>query len=592
MGNKSYLVDQFLGLNEAADSQTELKSGQATKMVNFLVTDGGNLTLRPGVVRLQYAQCEGLPEKLDWAMPVHIGGQEWILGWRNENGKGSICLLGTKSSKVWILPRPIEQVFFLNGQVWLLQIGSNGKLNCLRMLPSEEGLGDPVEAPVYVPLVREKCNASGEGQNRESLNILTDRFRIRALGDGVSAAYKLSAAVTVESVLIDGKAASGSFLNGVYTFEPPPEEGSLLEFYCRVDSNVLEPYWKQLLNMPYSILWGEEMEDRCFFYGDGSNACMYTGVPSNGEGLYVPVENRLTIDRSAAPVTGLVGHYSRLLVFKPDGVDLVTHTEGERFALRPVSRQVGNDVMGQLQLVENSPRSFTRGGIYDWRMTQSAYRDERYAVRVSDAVSRTLSALDVSRCVSCDDGISKTYYVFTNDEEGTVLVHRYGQDAWMLYRSQQMKQVKMAFFWQRQVVFLADGQLRTFDSEAVYDQGEDNERMAIPALWESGYQDFGLPWQRKHSAQLWISLLSQPGTDLDITARTDRNSSYGVKNLRSTLMDFSRMDFSRVSFVTFTAPRVHRVKLKVKKFVYYKLILRLDKPGAKATVLSYEQKLR
>jgi hypothetical protein len=58
------------------------------------------------------------------------------------------------------------------------------------------------------------------------------------------------------------------------------------------------------------------------------------------------------------------------------------------------------------------------------------------------------------------------------------------------------------------------------------------------------------------------------------------------------LFDFGRIDFSKISFVTYAAPRVHRVKLKVKKFVYYKLILRLNKPGAVATVLGYGQQLR
>jgi hypothetical protein len=248
--------------------------------------------------------------------------------------------------------------------------------------------------------------------------------------------------------------------------------------------------------------------------------------------------------------------------------------------------------MGQVQLVENSPRSFTKGGIYDWKMTQSAYRDERYAVRISDGVCRSAGNLDVSRCVTCDDGVSKTYYVFANDVEGTVLVHRYGLKAWTIYRSELTKKVTAAFLWGKQSVFLAEGKLFTWSPAEAYDVDATGKKYPISAVWESGYLDFGMPHQRKHCARIWMSLLSRSGTDLNITARTDRRSNYTEHNLRTTLFDFGRIDFSKISFVTYAAPRVHRVKLKVKKFVYYKLILRLNKPGAVATVLGYGQQLR
>ena len=49
---KLFTVDKFLGLNEAADGYTELKMGEASNMVNFLVTDGYNLTTRDGIQRI------------------------------------------------------------------------------------------------------------------------------------------------------------------------------------------------------------------------------------------------------------------------------------------------------------------------------------------------------------------------------------------------------------------------------------------------------------------------------------------------------------------------------------------------------------
>ena len=55
-GTKMFTVDKFLGINEAADGYTELKMGEASKMVNWFITDALNLTVRPGIQRVDFQQ--------------------------------------------------------------------------------------------------------------------------------------------------------------------------------------------------------------------------------------------------------------------------------------------------------------------------------------------------------------------------------------------------------------------------------------------------------------------------------------------------------------------------------------------------------
>ena len=77
-----------------------------------------------------------------------------------------------------------------------------------------------------------------------------------------------------------------------------------------------------------------------------------------------------------------------------------------------------------------------------------------------------------------------------------------------------------------------------------------------------------------------------------MTVTTDSRDNYLQKNMGCPTLDFSKLDFSNFSFLFSLAPQSHRAKIKVKKFVYYKLILRTTQQGAAATVLGYDQQVR
>jgi len=314
----------------------------------------------------------------------------------------------------------------------------------------------------------------------------------------------------------------------------------------------------------------------------------------------VPAGNEIAVDFSDSPITAMVRHYSRLLVFKPDGTDAITYEpvtleDGSviaGFYLRPVNREFGNDAPGQVTLINNNPRSFSKGSIYEWRIS-SGYRDERNAKCISQKVARTVAAADPAKLKVFDDGVNKTYYVFLNDEDGTVLVNRYDLDAWSIYKSHLTRNVSHCLLFDGKMCFLNDGTLYYFDPDYLYDEAVDGgDPVAIDAVWESGFHSFGADYLRKHSSRLWLSILPQSASGLDITVRTDKSSEYLTKTIGYSLMDFAHLDFSNFSFLTYAAPKIRRVQMKVKKFVYYKLILRLPKPGTRVTVLGYDQQVR
>jgi hypothetical protein len=116
--------------------------------------------------------------------------------------------------------------------------------------------------------------------------------------------------------------------------------------------------------------------------------------------------------------------------------------------------------------------------------------------------------------------------------------------------------------------------------------------MQIKAKWESGFMHFGADFRRKYSSEIYISVQPQSNSQIIVTAETDKRSDYLEKVVENDVFQWSNVDFSTWDFNTNDRPTIERVRLKVKKFVYYKLIFRIDKPGAQGTILSVDQKIR
>lgn len=609
MADKIFTVDRFLGLNESADGTTELKLGEASKIENFMITDEYNLKSRPGIVR---AISE---HRYKWVQPFYLCGKPYLACIVKEN-ESSVDIFHGGEKVYTVNDRAIVKNLFLwNGHITILfdngVISTQCRISYLEV-KEDGGLNAIFEEP-YTPLAITQASPSGGGTSIEPLNILTDLFRVVFTADGTQKYVLPKTASAVSKIIVDGDPNAiymdESFFDKdthTYTFSSNegyyPKKGAEVEFVCITDDEDLHAARERFFSMRYHEYYNGATDTRIFFYGDGTNLCYYTGVPAHGSGFYVPAGNELTVDFSDSPITGLVRHYSRLLAFKPDGVDAISYepvtlADGSviaGFYLRPVSREYGNEAIGQVELVNNYARTFSQGSIYEWRISSSSYRDERYSKCISQKVSKSIVNADLSKVVACDDDRTKTYYVFLNDEEGTVLVNRYDLEVWSIYRSALAVGVTHAFVFDSKVLFLRDGELFTFDPESTFDAPVKNggDIQPIQCVWESGYMAFGADFKRKYSSNLWVSMLPEGNSRMEITVQTDRRDEYLEKVTGLPLLDFTCIDFSNFSFLRSMAPKIKRIKIKVKKFVYYKLIFRVTQAGAKATVLGYDQQVR
>lgn len=114
----------------------------------------------------------------------------------------------------------------------------------------------------------------------------------------------------------------------------------------------------------------------------------------------------------------------------------------------------------------------------------------------------------------------------------------------------------------------------------------------VTALWESGFMAFGADFLKKYASLIYVSVLPQANSCLYITVETDRKSEYTQKTIQKNLFSFSSLRFSSLTFKTLQSPTISRVRMKVKKFIYYKLKFRVTDPGTRATVLGCDLEIR
>lgn len=612
-----FTVDKFLGINESGDGDTELKMGEASKMENFTITDAYNLSLRPGVRRIDFsAERDPAPLLSAWAgflgqrdlllLCDFSGGTDRLFVYEKEEDEsqklihrqdGALGLTKAEGAKV--------NIFTFNGDLYVM---SNGHT----VIYDEEQF---VRKEPYIPMVIAGAEPAGGGTTLENINLLTAKRRMDFSADGTSTAYFLpTEAVGVVSITIDNVeqdvATAGTFdtVTKAFNFATAPEKGvGNVEFIYTTDPETAESARMQIINCTLFEEYNGSTDTRLFVAGDGSNRCYYTGVTQEGEAtaLYFPAMNEVAVDMSGSAITGIVRHYSKLLVFKNDGThsisyEPVTLTDGNTvagFYLRPMNREFGHEIMGQVQTVNNYPRTITKDGIYEWRITSSYYKDERYANRISDVVEKSLSRADISKIVTCDDDYQKNYYVFLNDKDGTLLVNRYELNkgnTWCVYKSSLFKNIRYAMVHGGDMVFCNDTEAFRFDDDLTMDAAVEpgGEAQQIKAKWESGFMHFGADFRRKYSSEIYISVQPQSNSQIIVTAETDKRSDYLEKLIENDVFQWSNVTFSGWSFNLNDRPTINRVRLKVKKFVYYKLIFRIDKPGAQGTILSVDQKIR
>ena len=565
-------LKRWLGLNESPDGDTGLKPGEASDMRNFRITREGHLQVRPGYA----AKCTlaaGAPVRGMWCGYV----------------RGRRHLLAACAGKVWdIDPETwnadsvgdIEDTathfFGFDEKVYLL---TGTEYYCW------DGVNPVAAVEGYIPVVVSAASPLGVGTPLERANVLTGKRRAKYSPDGEATRFVLPEQDVDEVLAVEGTNAPWTWdkESGAVTFGKAPEGGiNTVVITYRKGSG----HRSRVTAMRFSELYNGDADSRVFLYGDGTNRAVYSDLDDAGRPTaeYFPDLNEMTVGEANTPITAMIRHYGRLMVYKADSAysseyGTLTLDNGlvtAAFYTTPLNREIGCAAPGQATLVENDPRTLHGRAVYRWSLLGSGTRDERNAKRISDRVEASLGRFDLAECICFDDEQKQEYYVVCGSE---AVVNNYGNDTWYYYDNFPalcMESIDGAVYFGT-----PDGRLMHLSR-----QYRNDDRKPIDAYWESGAMDFGQDWRRKHSANIWVSLLTESQARVQITAQSDRKSGHAVKEVTSGLSTFANVDFAHWSFRTNRKPQVQRVRIKVRKFIFYKLIISSNSASGTATVLA------
>ncbi len=327
--------------------------------------------------------------------------------------------------------------------------------------------------------------------------------------------------------------------------------------------------------MRFAETFNGAADTRVFLYGDGTNKAVYSGIMENGKpsAEYFPDLNEMEVGGSNTPITAMIRHYNRLLVFKRGGgtysiyygqISLADGSITAGFYINSINKVIGCDRDDGAVLVLNRPRTIEKDCIYEWRATSTSGNltaDQRNAQVVSERVQDTVKKFDMRKAFSYYDSRRREYYCVYN---GVAVVQNTQNDTWYIYTN--FPATIMAEHEGKLLFGTADGLIYRVDESALTDNGE-----LIDAFWESGSLDFGKPNELKYTPTVWVS--AEPENGSEITSEIITDSGDTAKAV---------MKFSPAASMA----RTIRARLKARKFAYYKLRLEAKENSPHATVLS------
>lgn len=447
------------------------------------------------------------------------------------------------------------------------------------------------EVEPYIPTIAVSKEPAGGGFSFEDFNLLGPGFKDSFSGDGTATEYILSLSgldSTPLTAVVDGVSKSETIdftvdrTTGKVTFATAPPKGT---------NNVIITAYKTQAGFPdrikkcrFHTTFGGSNDTRIFLSGnpDMPNYVWRLGL---FDPTYAPENGFYKFNDN---VMGFSKQYDYLVIERENGKHQVTYELDSNgvatFPSKPINDSVGTIAPDSVQIIENSPVSLSKKGIY--MLTSSNVRDERNVTLISEAVnSRLMREPNLDKAVSVD--FDNKYWLSVN---GNVYVFDYVVGEWFLYDN-----IPAAGFLEFSGYLYfgssEEGIIYYFKKEDDPKPYNDDEQ-PIKAHWKSKQLTFGADEMKKLVEKVFFGLKPAARSSADIYYNSDKKESDIVKVSRMDMLDFNDVDFSNFSFLMTQFPQESMVKVKAKKITHFQLVIKNENIDESLGVLSVGIKYR
>ena len=121
-------------------------------------------------------------------------------------------------------------------------------------------------------------------------------------------------------------------------------------------------------------------------------------------------------------------------------------------------------------------------------------------------------------------------------------------------------------------------------------KGQDDNGVAVHAIMELGFTDFGVNNLVKNTRKIWITIQPETRTSATVNFETDEDflDETNEQEVVYAFLDFNDVDFNFFPFTANPNPQGERLKVRAKKYQYIKFIFENNKLGQGLTILNFE----
>ena len=556
----------------------------------------------------------GMPQKrLGWRTVQNLG--DTVYGLFGADFGGTVKNLAHAGTKLYVwaddgtptvllsgLPRHKSRAVFLAGKLWIVTGGgfySYDGTEAKRVSASG----------AYIPTTTITRSPSGGGVSYEAVNLLTPYRKNAFQTDGESVTFTLDGEIDTSGTVrawVWGEEVTAFTLDraaGTITFASAPaapdagaSDGLVVQF-----PHTVEGYAERIDKCTIITTYGVGSNDRVVLSGnpDCPNLDWMSGL---NDPTYMPDLGYAAVGSGATPIRGYCRIGSSLGIVKADdGSDSTVFLrsaalseDGEAvFTLQQTIAGVGAVAPGSFASLLDDPLFLSRSGAA--AITSSSLTGEKIIQNRSLYLNAQLTK--EPSLPEAEAAVWQDMYLLAVPEGHVYVLH--GRQT-KTFRSAALSDfVYEGFYWENvpalcwyvrrsgadeELYFgTADGKICKFNTDIEDMSRYSDDGAAISAVWATKYDDDGTPAVLKTLLKRGCCVTIKPYTrsSAEVYIRADRTGGHEkrVAGKPMDILDFSDIDFERITFNTDESPQEIFLNRKVKNYKRLQIIVRNHEPN-------------